>query len=1234
MKIRTNSVLRNVQWRMVSAGAVACLLAQAAFAQTIPNPSFEASSFSVPPGYIQNNAPIPGWTANYENSAGLNPAGGLYDFANNGAIPNGNNVAFLEWGTTTLATTISGLTPGNVYNVTFRVNVWTSEPASAPVFRVSIDDQEVLGLNVYPVGGTSPYAFLSFDFTASAASHNLTLLNDSGFNEVILLDDFVVGTGGKWAAEPWTSDADSGVDAKYVYTHAYSFASGANATINDVLFAAVGGPNPTVADKFSTLFFGNVFNNDGNTLTAAGGGSASLARDFLYSASVPAGTFQTIRMLGLTPGTEYVATVYTVGWESPSTTARWATIAIGDARLTFNQDQFDNDNGLRLSCRYVADSTGTAEIRIAPVNPNNVSIHVYGFSNREAESRNVAPSINLQPAGTTVSAGVPVTLSVAASGFPAPTYAWRLNGQAIPGATSATYTIAAAQAQDAGAYDVVVANSVGSVTSAAARLVVGIPMNNPSFEADAYLSWPGYSGNNPGGGPDTPPGENGPITGWTLDDLNGAGINPISNGASPFADNGVIPHGIRVAFMQANRTLSQTVTLTPGSQYYLHFYENARSGPWPGLEARLDQEVVVPARVVPQSGGSNPYREVFSDVFTAAAASANLAFIKSTPQSGDTTVLLDNVAIVPVPAGTAPFISRSPAPVTVSVAGSATLSGQGIGTLPLTFQWLKNGTPLAGATSAALTLSNIQKPDEANYALVVNNSFGAVTSAVARVTVFEPIPDLFNTGLDQNRQPLADGAVDPHWKLIQNPDTGSTDAIVEDGSVFPISDGTWLRNTETSKWIGPQLNTSASAVGTYVYRTTIDLKDRDPKTVVIQGRWASDNTGREIRVNGVATANLPSPVFNGWTSFSIYGTNVDFVAGTNTIDFVVDNEAAIGYTGLRAEFLASNVSIPPGVAPEVTSQPASQTVAEGETVTFTVTVQGASPLTYQWFKNGAPISGATGLSLTLSKVTTADAGSYTIRVSNAVGQATSQPAQLVVAYRLIPGVYGTGVANDGSLLADAAVDPHYILTESADFEYPGPNAIVVNEAWPIGTWLNTGPNSRWIAPSATQGTGNAEGYYIYQTSFDLTGYDLSKVRIVGGWAVDNTGEDIRVNGNSTGITVAGFGGLSTFTLTSEQGLVAGPNTLDFVVVNAPATPNPTGLRIDLRGLLEIPQVTQPTLQATRTGDALSISWAPVTAGQTLQVTTDLQGTWTSLPGAANPFTTNTSASRLFFRIAQ
>jgi hypothetical protein len=335
--------------------------------------------------------------------------------------------------------------------------------------------------------------------------------------------------------------------------------------------------------------------------------------------------------------------------------------------------------------------------------------------------------------------------------------------------------------------------------------------------------------------------------------------------------------------------------------------------------------------------------------------------------------------------------------------------------------------------------------------------------------------------------------------------------------------------------------------------------------------------------------------------------------------------------------LLDNIRLVPGlVAPTFVSQPVSDTNAViGDTVTFTPGVGGSPPLTYQWSKNGTNLAGATDFTLVLTNVTMADAGSYVLAVTNAAGGVKSQPAFLAVVWNVIPGVFGTGVAADGTLLSQGDTDPHYILSVSADTNYPGPAAIVVNNAWPIqaGVWMLDGPNSQWIAPQADQGTtaGNAEGDYTYETSFDLTGYPISKVQIVGGWAVDNTGKNILVNGVSSGLTCPGFGSLTPFTLTSANGLVAGKNILDFMVNNLPVTPNATGLRVDLRALLFMP----PTLQIHLVGGNVVISWVPYSTSQSLLSAPTVSGPWTSItPLPPGSYTNKPSAGKTFYRVVQ
>ncbi|MBK6444239.1 MAG: PQQ-dependent sugar dehydrogenase [Bacteroidetes bacterium] len=83
-------------------------------------------------------------------------------------------------------------------------------------------------------------------------------------------------------------------------------------------------------------------------------------------------------------------------------------------------------------------------------------------------------------------------------------------------------------------------------------------------------------------------------------------------------------------------------------------------------------------------------------------------------------------------------------------------------------------------------------------------------------------------------------------------------------------------------------------------------------------------------------------------------------------------------------------------APQITSQPQSITVAQGNPATFTVTVTGTAPITYQWKKGTVIIGGATSSVYTIPTVVPGDAGTYTVTASNAAGTATSSGAVLTV----------------------------------------------------------------------------------------------------------------------------------------------------------------------------------------------------------------------------------------------
>ncbi len=111
-----------------------------------------------------------------------------------------------------------------------------------------------------------------------------------------------------------------------------------------------------------------------------------------------------------------------------------------------------------------------------------------------------------------------------------------------------------------------------------------------------------------------------------------------------------------------------------------------------------------------------------------------------------------------------------------------------------------------------------------------------------------------------------------------------------------------------------------------------------------------------------------------------------------TFSVVVSNTAGT-VTSAAATLTVSGT----GVAPTITTQPGNQTVTAGQTASFTVVAGGTAPLSYQWQKNGANISGATAASYTTPATTSADSGAtFRVVVSNASGTVTSAAATLTV----------------------------------------------------------------------------------------------------------------------------------------------------------------------------------------------------------------------------------------------
>ena len=88
--------------------------------------------------------------------------------------------------------------------------------------------------------------------------------------------------------------------------------------------------------------------------------------------------------------------------------------------------------------------------------------------------------------------------------------------------------------------------------------------------------------------------------------------------------------------------------------------------------------------------------------------------------------------------------------------------------------------------------------------------------------------------------------------------------------------------------------------------------------------------------------------------------------------------------------------------PAITDPPDPQTVFLGDLATFRVTASGTAPLSYQWFRDGTAITGATTSSLTFTTTANVDQALFSIRVTNSEGTVTSDPATLTIDFG-VPG---------------------------------------------------------------------------------------------------------------------------------------------------------------------------------------------------------------------------------------
>ena len=344
--------------------------------------------------------------------------------------------------------------------------------------------------------------------------------------------------------------------------------------------------------------------------------------------------------------------------------------------------------------------------------------------------------------------------------------------------------------------------------------------------------------------------------------------------------------------------------------------------------------------------------------------------------------------------GTAPLITNQPASQTVTVGQAATFSVAATGTSPLRYQWQKNGAAISGATSATYTTPATMSADNGSqFSVVVSNSAGSATSNAATLTVSgapsittQPTSQTVAAGQTATFTVVATGTspLSYQWQKNGAAISGATAASYTTPATMSADNG--------SQFIVVVSNSAGSATS-----NAATLTVNVPPSITTQPASQTVTAGQTATFTVVATGTSPlgyqwqknGAAIRGATAAS-YTTPATMSADNGSQFIVVVSNSAGGATSNTATLTVNG-------PPSITTQPVNQTVAAGQTATFTVVATGTSPLSYQWHENGTAIGGAIGASYTTPPTTSSDNGSqFSVAVTNAFGNVTSSSATLTI----------------------------------------------------------------------------------------------------------------------------------------------------------------------------------------------------------------------------------------------
>ncbi len=619
------------------------------------------------------------------------------------------------------------------------------------------------------------------------------------------------------------------------------------------------------------------------------------------------------------------------------------------------------------------------------------------------------PEITQQPQGVAVCAGQSFTLSVQAVGTGL-TYQWykydeQGNPVAIPGATQSTYTKLNAQEADEGFYFVVVSNICNQpATSNTVAVVVNQPpviQQPPVSQVVCVGADVTFTALATGTGIDYE---------WYKDgNLIASGVNTITLQNVTDADEGTYEVKVTgtcgVATAQATLTVKYPPMITAVTAD-------------PNTEICEGTDVVLTATA---TGDDLAYEWYKDGQLVGMGATLNLPAITPS-QAGEYQVVVSGycppnvTSSIVLTVNTKPRISQHPVSQVVCLGDQVSFSVVASGT-GIMYQWQYSADgqtwqDIQGANAATFTLASAQYSDEGYYRVIVSGVCEpAVTSNPAQLTVHTPVTI---TKQPKDVGVCVGGTFQLEVEATGTPPMGQTDLQYQwykdgvplpgaTGRILTISPATYGHSgdywCEVTGYCGPV----ASAVAKVFVNPPTEVSLEDPKNHVV---FPGETVVFRAKTNAQYLPTATFQWYRGNTPLQddgrITGSQSSLLTIRNVTQADVGNDYYVVVSAECGDATSERGSITiliPDI--EITQQPQGTTVCEGSDVTFTVQARSIAPnaiLTYQWYKDGNPIAGATAATLTLTNVTTADEGDYYVEITDIVNGVTvnSANAQLTV----------------------------------------------------------------------------------------------------------------------------------------------------------------------------------------------------------------------------------------------